>query len=356
MTLLALAMPERSPFFSLSPGVKLRPIRSGQSKGNFLKSAGVSLGNLTKLREALMDINPDCLISFLDVNNILSILASRRLQTTVIVSERTNPYGILRLPRRWELLRLLTYPFADGLVVQTKHALSFFSARVRARAWVIPNPVLLPSLEQGFSGKSDQAKPYRTVMGLGSLRDAKGFDRLIEAFSRIASEHSEWHLFIHGEGPCRPRLERQVSRLGLTHRIHLPGITRDSYARLREADLFVLSSRSEGFPNALAEAMACGLPAISFDCHSGPRELIRDGVDGVLVRDGDISGLARQLDRLMGDPTERARLARKAPEVLERFSSQRVLAMWEAAMEDANKRSAGKGRKWVDQLRTWVHV
>lgn len=340
VNMIALGMGEAEPFFHLAPEVKLRSIWSGRSGRNLLESSAICLSQLVKLRKALRDAKPNCVISFLDKSNIITLLASLGLKNTVIVSERTDPHG-RRLPHRWELLRRLTYPWADSLVVQSEHALSFFPARVRSRARVIPNPVLLPNGEQGFLGKVNPAKPHRILLGLGSLRDVKGFDRLIEAFSRVAAQHPEWNLDIYGEGPCRPELERQVSRLGLVGRVHLPGVTRDPYARLCEAELFALSSKTEGFPNALAEAMACGLPVISFDCNSGPGELIRDGVDGLLVPEGDVGGLAKQIDRLMGDPAERARFARRAPEVLQRFSSERVLAMWEQAIMDAAKHGPG---------------
>jgi glycosyltransferase involved in cell wall biosynthesis len=181
--------------------------------------------------------------------------------------------------------------------------------------------------------RDTRSKSRKTVIGLGSLRHVKGFDRLIEAFGKLSAEYPDWDLVIYGEGPCRAELEEQIQKLRIADRVRLPGVTRESHARLCEADLFVLCSRSEGFPNALAEAMACGLPVVSFDCISGPRELIRDGVDGILVPADDVVRLKESMDRLMADPVARERLARKAPEVTERFSPEKVFGKWRLAVE-----------------------
>lgn len=283
------------------------------------------LCTLAALRSAIGRTKPDIVISFLHANNVAVLMATYRSGVPVIVSERSDPrYD--RIPPKWERLRRLFYPSAACLVTQTQAALDYFPHAVRNRGCVIPNPVALP---EGFEPHVKTGRPRKSIIGVGRLVPVKGFDRLIEAFARLAAANPNWLLTIWGEGPERPRLERLVRDLGLQKRVSLPGAAQSIHSKLLEADIFVLSSHHEGFPNSLCEAMACGLPVIGFDCPSGPRAIMRDGIDGILVQPGDIDALSRAIQRLIDDPTFRSHLSENAPLVLERFGMNRVMSEWE---------------------------
>jgi glycosyltransferase involved in cell wall biosynthesis len=208
----------------------------------------------------------------------------------------------------------------------------YFPERLRKRVTVIPNPFVPPPPAPPADAQDAVADPRPTLLAVGRLHHDKGFDILLEAFRLLGDEHPEWRLTVLGEGEERARLEALRDRLELAGRVSLPGRVKDPYTFMRRASLFVLPSRAEGFPLALCEALACGLPAVCTDCAGGVRDIIREGVNGVLVPPRDARALARALGRLMADETERARLARNAPEVVERFSPEKTLKAWESLL------------------------
>jgi glycosyltransferase involved in cell wall biosynthesis len=175
--------------------------------------------------------------------------------------------------------------------------------------------------------------PSRRIVAVGRLSEEKGFHALIEAFRLVAPQYPDWTLTIFGEGDERGRLERLVQQSQLAARVHLPGWTEDVKGALLSGELFVLPSRYEGFPNALLEAMAVGLPCISFDCDSGPREIIRHGMDGLLVPAGDVRQLAEALASLMGDPSLRQKLGSEARNVVTRFSREAIYGQWDQLLD-----------------------
>lgn len=292
---------------------------------------------IATLRRALRATRPDLVISFLDVTNVRVLLAAEGLGIPVIVSERNDPIrntlsdGMMRLRRR-------VYPKAAWLVAQTAEMGAFFAAEVGERLRVIPNPVVRPPDTASAGSRAPATDDGRTLVAMGRLVEEKGFDVLLEAFARLASRHASWSLRIWGVGPERARLERLARERGLGGRVSLPGFTHRPFEVLRQADLFVLPSRSEGFPNALCEAMACGRPVVATGCSSAIREIVRDGVDGVIVPAGHAGALAAALDRLMTSAEQRAALGARGVDVIDRFSLDKTMAQWEGIAHAAVRR------------------
>ena len=330
------------PAYPLHPAIKLQEFGLPWPSSNIIQGVFRNLHRIQVLRRAIRESQPDIVISFMDRTNVLVLLATRGLGKPVIVCERTDPrrYDIGWL---WQRLRLLTYPFADALMCQTSATLAWFQERLRVRGYVIPNPVVVPP-----AGLTERCQPDRdtrdhVIVAMGRLVPEKGFDLLLSAFARVAGSHPAWRLEIFGEGPLKAELEVQAQSLGVQDRVTMAGALSDPFSRLRSADLFVLSSRLEGFPNALCEAMACGLGVVSFDCSPAIAEIIRDGLDGILVPPEDVDALAAVLNRVMADPAERRKLAARAPEVLSRFSKGRILDLWERMFEELAPGAVGKG-------------
>ena len=317
--------PEGNDWYKLHPGVQrvgLNLLGSSRHTGQALQN---NLQRLKNLRIVLKKFKPHVVLSFVEETNVLTLIASLGLNIPLIVSERIDPRQH-PVGFAWNMLRSVLYRHADALVMQS-HALREWGVKLvgEKAVHVIPNPVN-PVLNGDAQGSKESS--CRTVVAMGRLARQKGFDILVHAFSQCVESHPDWSLVILGEGEERGSLETLVGKLGLKDRIGLPGLVQDPTRFLQGADLFVMSSRFEGFPNALLEAMACGLAVISTDCPSGPREIIRSGVDGVLVP-CDAESLASAMHHLMEDHAERQRLGANAREGIERFGIEKIMKMWD---------------------------
>lgn len=284
------------------------------------------------LRHLIQQSQPDAIISFTDRTNVLVLLAARGLRVPVVVSERTDP-TMCSPGRLWSLGRKLLYPHASAIVVQTGRVLDWARSQFPGtQSLVIPNPA--PAL-----GPVAGTPTSRVIVAVGRLGPEKGFDLLIEAFSRVAARWPDWKLRILGEGSARAALETQAKELGLCQRVSLPGQSHEAISQIAAAEIFALSSRFEGFPNVLVEAMSTGRAVVAFDCRSGPADLIEPEVNGLLVPAGDVSALAAALDRMMGNSALRTQLGAAAQLVRERLSLPSILGQWDELLQ-----SVGAGR------------
>jgi GalNAc-alpha-(1->4)-GalNAc-alpha-(1->3)-diNAcBac-PP-undecaprenol alpha-1,4-N-acetyl-D-galactosaminyltransferase len=336
VSLLTLDDGREAPFYKLHPKVIRIALGISAPSANRLQGILNNLERICTLRGAIRRSEPDVVIAFMEKVNVLTLLATVGLNLPVVVSERIDPH-FYPIGKIWSCLRTWAYRRTGCLVVQTESAKAFFSEPIQRRTRVIPNPVIRPPESAAGSNRGIR----KQIIGIGRLTPQKGFDLLLNAFAQIASRHPDWSVVVWGDGEAREALEQQRDQLGLRDQVRFPGRTKRPFQQLREADLFILSSRFEGFPNALCEAMACGLPVISFDCQSGPREIIRDNVDGLLVPNGDVVALASAMERLMSNEDELKRLSSRAVEVIERFGLEKIMATWGHVLNNA---VGGQGR------------
>lgn len=327
VTLLSFGESSSNPYYDHDPAVRIRPLGLAPRRRGRIGAVAAAVSRWRRLQDALATARPDLVVSFLTRTNVLSVLAARPLGVPVLVSERNNP-ALQRVGPVWGSLRRWAYPRVSGLVTMTDGAMRYFTDRMRVNGWVIPNPASLPT------DVEERESDGRTIGAVGRLVPQKGFDLLLDAFARAAPAMPGWRLVIWGEGPERAALEAQRLRLGLGNRIDLPGVTSRPGEWIRRSDLFVLSSRFEGWGLVVGEAMAAGLPVIAFDCDWGPAEMIEDGSSGVLVRSGDVGALGEAMIALCGDQDLRERLGRQAAQRMRRFAPEQVLAQWEGVITD----------------------
>ena len=315
------------PFYPLDPRIKCIRLNQLSNSSNMIIGCVKNWQRVSQLRRTIRKNNPNVIISFIDTMNVLILLASLRLGIKVVVSERIDP-KLHSIGYIWKLLRLVTYHMmADHIIVQTQRAKGYFPATLHSRVLVVPNAVTVDHEVRTTSLVVDAQKPC--VISIGRLVEQKGFDVLISAFAKLKSKFPSWTLNIYGEGPLRSNLESLCRELEISSWVRFHGRIHNPYTVLYQANIFVLSSRFEGFPNVLLEAMACGLPVISTDCPSGPREIIQNGKNGILVPSENDEALANAMEWLMVNEVERQRLGICAKDVAQCFSADEIMKKWE---------------------------
>jgi len=279
-----------------------------------------------RLRKVIKSTQPDVVISFMDVTNVTVLIALTGTSIPVIVTEHADPITHPIRSRFWGRLRRWLYPRARALVAPSTGITEAFEWMPVTKCEVIPNP-LPPESEQSAQSYVFSKDFRYHLVSMGRFIPLKGFDLLLDAFAMIAERFPAWDLTIFGDGELRPDLEVQRDALGLSGRVQLPGIV-PAQTALSGADVFVLSSRSEGFGNVLIEAMTQGVPPVSFNCRTGPADIITHEEDGLLVPPEDVSALAASMARLMTDETLRHQLSQKAMLARSCYALTTILDEW----------------------------
>ncbi|MCH8478204.1 MAG: glycosyltransferase [Wenzhouxiangella sp.] len=263
------------------------------------------------IRSRVRNNRPDLVIVYGDYFGPLVIFSLAFLGIPVFVSDRMSPDRRFLLAVRWA--KRMSYPRAAGFIAQTERAAR--SARARYGASlpirVIPNPV------EAIAPPPKERQ--RTLLCVGRLNYEKGRDIAVQAFAE--ADPDDWQLKIAGEGPERPRLEALIEQLGLSQRVYLLGEISNVPDLMRECAIFILPSRSEGFPNALCEAMSAGMACISFAGLNDPDIIREDGLDGVLVKEQSVAALADAISAVTGRDELRVRMQTNAVEIQFRLES-----------------------------------
>jgi len=273
---------------------------------------------------------PDILSSHLDLLGLVSIPNSIIYNIKVIVSEHNNHLAYNNFAQKfcWDYL----YPKADAVTILTEFDKEHFLKKNK-NTIVVPNPCPFPIIENAGSKRTKNLE----IVAVGNLGryGHKGFDNLLVIAQRVFEKNPEWRLKIVGEGDAGLEfLENKATALGIRDKVIFTGYQSNVREILYNSEIFILSSRFEGLPMVLLEAMSQGVACISYDCVSGPSDIITHNHDGILVEDQNIDAMVSELNKLMSDDALRGRLANNAPQALEKFSIANVGRQWETIFQN----------------------
>lgn len=332
---------ERAPFYPFPKEVKMIDLGINYSDDNSLGTMRKVMGYIKRRRvhrrrltELLMREKADVVVSlFPSESSFLPDIkdGSRKvleLHFCKFFRLQYGRHGLMGMIDRWrtKMDERLVRRF-DRFVVLSSEDAGYWGA--------IPNMQVIPNAARHLgAGYSDGSS--KRVIAVGRLDYQKGFDRLLEAWDIVQRDgkHQDWHLDIYGQGEWKEMLQQMIVSRGLddTATLHEPTThIGDEYVR---SGMLVMSSHYEGFPMVMIEAMACGLPVVSFDFKCGPRDIIGENVNGILVHEGDVSGLAHAMVKLMDNDSLRLRLASNARRITETYSEENVMGQWVSLFEE----------------------
>lgn len=308
--------------YELDPSIECIDI-SNEKRNQMLDTPRLVL----ELRKKIRQIKPKAVLSFMVAVNIVTWLATRRLNVKYIPSERNDPdKGRSSLIKK---LQAKAYGAADTTVFQTTRAKEYFSDAIQKKSVIIPNP--LREMPEAVYGAS------KRIVTAGRLSEQKNHKLLIDAFAGVYRDHPDYSIDIYGEGSMRDELQAYIDEKGLRNLVHLCGKVDNVPERIQDAYMFVLPSDYEGLSNALLEAMGIGLPCITTNC-AGSDDAIQDGENGLIVPIQDRDAMEKAIRKLIEDHERAEIMGKKARESMSRYKVDNVVDQWEALVKNESGR------------------
>ena len=312
-------------FYMLNDKINLIQMGLKLESKNVLYKLYNHYNRIKNLIKIMQKNKTDILISFMTTNNFSATISAVILKIPVIISERNIPYTYTK-SFIWHILYKLIYPKADYIVVQTQQIAEYFYSFCNSRKIkIIYNPLNIKL------STAQARKRENIILNVSRLEFQKGHDLLISAFSLIRDRN--WKLVIIGEGSRKNRLINQIQEKKLEKYVSILGLVKNISDYYASASLFVLSSRYEGFPNVLCEAMASGLACISFNCPTGPSVIIKHNINGHLVESENTYKLAESINLLINNNEERKRLGNNAKGIINEVNIDKIMQHWDKLIE-----------------------
>ena len=318
-----ITMDKAESFYKLKKEVSIYHLDLVSDSGNPFSALFKNLNRVNALKTKIKTLAPRVVISFITEMNVLTLLATKSLDTKVIVSERSDP-NRKSLSSLWRLLRDLNYSNADAIVSQTKKAEHFISKKYKAtKSVILSNPLQMPIPE---------GEKKETLLFVGRFDIDKGFDMIPSILKDL--KLGDWQVEIAGSGNLMSQVQLEINRNGLSSKVSFLGQYKHVDELYDNASIFALPSRLEGYPNALIEAMHFGCACVSFDCNNGPAEIIIEGVNGLLVEPENTEGMSKAIQQLIDDANLRKRLANEGQNITKNLSLDRVGSQWQKLMTE----------------------
>ena len=320
--------------YSLNKDINLKKITNNPffPKIKFLNLAW----KLFSLRKILKETKPNIIFSFLTRINIATCLATIGLKFPVIICERAWP-PFYSLNKSFFWIYRIIFKKAKKVIVQTSESMIWMSKNFPAnKVELIPNPIEYPiRIDKNKSVSPDDIilPEKKIILGSARFHKNKQFDLLIRSFSKIHYKYPDWILVILGDGEEKNNLLKLVSDLEINKKVFFPGIVGNVPDWYKRSDLFVLTSKMEGFPNVLLESMSYGLPSISFDCDTGPRDMIKQGLNGILVHPNENeTGIINALIKLITDKELRKKFSYESSLLRDKYSVKNIMKIWDKVL------------------------
>lgn len=293
---------------------------------------------ISEICKILKENKTEIVIGFTGMPNLMSCIVGKLMHIPSVMSERGNPnvkYGnksIIESVIRYIINR------CDGGVFQLAEARKYYGNRLQKRSVVIPNPIFISEANQSLKSTGNN----NSIVSVGRLDNfQKRYDVMLQAFQIFHDKHTEYSLKIYGIGEDENQIKHMIEEMNLNSCVFMCGYTNDPLNRIVESDIFLITSDFEGISNSLLEAMAVGMPCISTDSPpGGARMLIEDGKNGLLVKCGDVQGIADALDKYVSEPDLAVRCGLNAKHVLEEYSKDKIFGLWNSYISEIVNKKA----------------
>lgn len=313
---------QREDEYPLNPKVKriLSQITEEEMGSNRISNF---IRRFQKLRNIWKVEKPDVVLVFIGKNNFMALLTAWGLHIPVVVSVRADPNQ--EYPNGWmRFMARHLFKKAAGVVLQTRECMEFFPKAVQHKAVILHNPVNEVFFENPYEGEREH-----TIVTVGRIDENKNQALLLRAFALIAADYPDYQIILYGKGDQEENLKQLARDLEIADHVTFAGNVSDVAEQIKKAGVFVLTSNTEGMPNALIEAMVLGLPVIATDCPcGGPRDLIEDGVNGVLTPVGDVNKMKENLQYVLNDLQNALHMGQMARETTDIYREEIVYREW----------------------------